>query len=94
MAATLLLRERYEVGTDAFAEIKVWRVPVPLRGSEHSFKYSLAYVVSGVCVVRYDNEAGKGDHRHAASAEGPYSFTSLKQLIVDFERDVETWRPE
>lgn len=27
-------------------------------------KYSLARVADGACVLRYDNEAGKGDHRH------------------------------
>lgn len=47
-------------------------------------KYSLAYVVDGVCVLRFDNEAGKGDHFHCGEAEAAYAFTSLEQLLTDF----------
>lgn len=93
MKADLLLYERYEIGDAAFAEIKVWKVPEPVRGSTHSFKYSLAYVVGGVCVLRYDNEGGKGDHRHEGSNETPYRFTSPEQLLRDFRQDIEQWRP-
>ena len=57
MKAELLLQERHEVGDHAFAELRVWRVPEPVRGSTHEYKYSLAYVVNEVCVFRYDNEA-------------------------------------
>jgi hypothetical protein len=45
-------------------ELVLWRLPKQLDGSEHAFKYRLAYVVRGECVLRYDNEVGKGDHRH------------------------------
>jgi hypothetical protein len=38
-------------------------------------------------VVRYDNEAGKGDHRHYAEDEEPYRFESLDKLIADFRHD-------
>ena len=37
----------------------VWRVPAPFRGSDHHFKYRLALVAEGVCVLRFDNEAGR-----------------------------------
>ncbi len=43
----------------------------------------------GYCLVRYDNERGKGDHRHYGEREEPYSFRSLEQLIEDFIADVE-----
>ena len=49
-----------------------------VHGSVHRFKYALAYVVAGVCVLRYDNEAGKGDHRHAGGVETEYRFTTLE----------------
>ncbi|RJX36031.1 MAG: hypothetical protein C4531_00760 [Desulfurivibrio sp.] len=39
----------------AFAELVLWRLPQPLEGSSHEFKYKLAYVVRGECVLRYDN---------------------------------------
>ena len=94
MKAELLLHERYQVRDDAFAEIKIWRVPAPVRGSAHGFRYSLAFVVGGDCVLRYDNEPGKGDHRHMGAVEESYCFTGPERLIADFRRDIEEWRAE
>jgi hypothetical protein len=48
----------------------------------------LALVVDDVCVLRYDNEAGKGDYKHVGTQEVPYSFTTLDRLIDDFWADV------
>jgi hypothetical protein len=41
--------------------------------------------------VRYDNETGKGDHKHMGRAELEiaYKFTSLAQLLIDFLVDIE-----
>jgi hypothetical protein len=39
------------------------------------------------CLVRYDNEAGKGDHRHFGEQEESYAFTGVDQLIEDFRND-------
>lgn len=92
MRAELLLRERHQLSRDSFVELRVWRVLEPVRGSTHEFKYSLAHVVAGKCVLRYDNEPGKGDHKHLGKAEMPYSFTSPAQLLADFWSDVDQWR--
>ncbi|KTS06442.1 hypothetical protein SB2_21955 [Methylobacterium radiotolerans] len=93
MRAKLLLKERIEIAADrSFAELVVWNVPAPVRGSVHGFKYRLALVVEGVCVLRYDNEAGKGDHKHIDGGEIPYAFTSPETLLADFWADVEAWR--
>lgn len=92
MTATPLLRERLAISQTAFVEMVVWRVPSPLAGSAHGFKYRLALVSEGVCVVRYDNEAGKGDHRHVGERETMYRFVDLDALQSDFWRDVEAWR--
>ena len=89
----MLLRERHQLGADAFAELRIWRTPQPLRGSAHRYKYSLAYVVAEVCVLRYDNEAGKGDHKHIGDIETRYRFTTPEQLLADFWLDVDQWRP-
>jgi len=86
--ATELVRERISYDADAFAEIVVWRVPSPLPGSKHLYKYRLAFVVSGECLLRYDNEAGKGDHRHLRGKEFNYSFRSIEQVLVDFNAEV------
>ena len=94
MKAVLLLRERYQMVADIFAELRIWRVPEPVRGSEHDLKYALAYVVAGVCVLRYDNQAGKGDHRHLDGVETDYAFTTPERLLADFWNDLDRWRPE
>lgn len=92
MKATPLLHERRVVAEEAFVELVVWRVPSPVPGSAHVFKYRLAFVVNGVCVLRYDNEAGKGDHKHIGGEQQPYTFTTPAQLLEDFWNDVDHWR--
>jgi hypothetical protein len=91
MKATLLLRDRLILSEAALVDLRVWAVPAPVRGSGHAFMYALAYVVGGICVLHYDNEAGKGDHRHLGTDEAPYRFVSPEQLLADFWRDVDAW---
>jgi hypothetical protein len=43
---------------------------------------------AGECLVRYDNEAGKGDHRHVQGLEESYRFVSVAKLRRDFEADI------
>src|SRR4051794_40123394 len=94
MRAVQLARTRIAYSETAFAELVLWQVPNPVAGSVHEYKYRLAYVVKGVCVLRYDNEAGKGDHRHFGSTEAAYRFTTPEQLIADFQRDIARWNDE
>ena len=94
MKATELLRTRVALSDDAFAELVLWRVPTPVSGSSHAFKYRLAYVVNGRCVVRYDNESGKGDHRHVGARERSYVFESPEKLLADFQADIARWNRE
>lgn len=94
MKARRLAGERKVVGDDAFVEIAIWEVPSPVEGSAHRFKYSLALVVGERCVLRYDNERGKGDHRHWHGNESSYRFSGLSGLIVDFWKDVEAYLDE
>jgi hypothetical protein len=92
MAVELLLAERFDLSGNSFVALRIWHFPTPVRGSSHRFKYSLAYIVCGECVLRYDNEAGKGDHRHICGDEKAYDFTSIRQLQADFWADVDEWR--
>ena len=94
MKATPLLRRRVVVADDAFVEVVVWQVPQPVAPSTHGFKYRLAYVVGGECVLRYDNERKKGDHRHTLASEEPYHFSTPDQLMADFEADIARWNHE
>jgi hypothetical protein len=91
MQAELMMRER-RVLEAGFIEVVVWRLPELLSGSAHSLKYRLAYVVDSECVLRYDNEAGKGDHRHVGTKEMPYVFVSFDRLLDDFLADVAAWK--
>jgi hypothetical protein len=92
--AELLLNERHRLTTDAFVELRVWRMSQAVPGSGHDLKYALAYVVAGTCVLRYDNEAGKGDHRHRGPVQMALSFSTPAKLLEDFWSDVDQWRPE
>lgn len=94
MKALELLRTRIAFSETAFAELVLWRLPKPIIGSSHEFKYRLAYVVQGRCVVRYDNEAGKGDHRHFNDEESVYAFWTPEKLLSDFKRDIARWNRE
>ncbi len=67
----------------------VWRVPNPVPPSEHPFKYSLVFIRDGQRLIGYDNERGKGDHKHLGARELKYRFVDVETLIADFLRDVE-----
>ena len=94
MKAEALAHERHVVTEDAFAEIVIWRIPHPATGSTHRFKYRLALVVAGECVLRYDNERSKGDHRHSGDVETADTFNGYEKLLADFWADVEAWRKQ
>ena len=89
--AVLLYRDKAVLPDGAIVEMTIWRLPAPDPGRLHGLKYSLFYGRAGERIVGYDNETGKGDHRHvgAQEREFPYVFTSLAQLLADFARDVE-----
>jgi len=87
--ARLIEKSRTNLSDEAFIEISLWLLPSPVSGSAHNFKYRLALVVNGECVLRYDNERGKGDHRHLGGLEERFDFTTLEALIRSFNRDVE-----
>lgn len=92
MKARFLLRERRIVSESRFADIVIWQVPRPVPGCAHGFKCRLAFVIDEVCVLRFDNETGKGDHKHVGTVEVPYAFTSLAQLVTDFWSASDEWR--
>jgi len=94
MKARLLLDRRVILSPEVFAELVLWRVPTPLAGGDHHYKYRLALVAHGECVLRYDNEAGKGGHIHRQESEHAYRFQSVDRLIQDFMKDVKEWLRE
>ncbi len=87
MRATLIYRKQF-YHKQGHVEAVVWVVPSPIRPSVHGFKYRLVYIVNGIRVVGYDNERGKGDHKHLGEIEVPYVWVDVPTLLADFMNDV------
>lgn len=51
-------------------------------------------IADGTGVVRYDNETGKGGHRHYGEREEPYGFTDVGTLLADFLADIVRMRKD
>ena len=92
MKATLLIRERVVYPDACLAEMVVWQVPNPVPPSQHRFKYSLVYIEHGKRVLGYDNERGKGDHRHEGDTQARFAFVSIEALLERFVEEVEVMR--
>jgi hypothetical protein len=45
-------------------EMVIWTLPRASNDRPHGLKYRLYCGRDGNCLVRYDNETGKSDHRH------------------------------
>ena len=76
---------RRDLTNGDIVQVVVWLLSEPLPGSLHLYKYRLHYqTADGAEYIRYDNERGKGDHRHIAGIEEPYHFESVKKLAQDF----------
>jgi hypothetical protein len=92
MKAELVFRLKNRLDDGALVEMVVWRVPQEVPGSHHPFKYRLYYGKDGKRIVGYDNERGKGDHRHVRGRESDYWFTTPEKVMADFLADVEEAR--
>lgn len=94
MKAVRAYYDRGEYPDGAIVEMTIWLVPEPVPGCLHRFKYSLFYGYPGDRVVAYDNERGKGDHRHFGEREERYDFSTVETLVADFLSDVKHARGE
>ncbi|HET6467437.1 MAG TPA: DUF6516 family protein [Geminicoccaceae bacterium] len=88
MKAQLIFSDKQVFEDGSLVEVVVWSVPRSVPPSTHGYKYRLFYGRPGVRLVGYDNERGKGDHRHVLGVETAYVFVSLDGLIEDFRADV------
>ena len=86
--AKLLIEDKYNIGNNT-CEMVIWELPKKAAKRPHGFKYRLYYGnEKGNCLLRYDNEQGKGDHIHYGRYEQKYTFISVEQLIKDFFYDI------
>lgn len=89
MKARLLFKEKLTLEHGTILELVLWELPQKTRDRPHGYKYRLYYGDSeGNCLIRYDNESGKGDHKHIGEQELPYVFINREQLLRDFYQDV------
>jgi hypothetical protein len=86
--AELLENRRLELPGGLIIQIRIWQLPVRSGERPHGLKYSLFFGRSGERIIGYDNEVGKGDHRHYRQREEPYLFVTMEKLVADFWSDV------
>jgi hypothetical protein len=89
MNATLVFARKDSYQSGLIVEAVIWQLPAPTVERSHGLKYRFYCGRNGECIVRYDNETGKGDHVHYSKSEKPYHFRSLGQLVRDFYADIE-----
>ena len=94
MKARLIHRFKNITPEGDIIEAVIWKVPNPVKPSEHSCKYRMVYIVNGNRVVGFDNERGKGDHCHLDGIERKYDFTTVEQLMADFIAEIEKRRKQ
>jgi hypothetical protein len=93
MKATLIYREKYIYADGCIREMVLWKLAEKTADRPHGLKYRLYYgLADGTGIVRYDNETGKGDHRHFGDRQEPYRFKDVETLVADFLKDIEKAR--
>ncbi len=90
--AELIYHDKAFLDNGLIVEMTIWRLPFRTPERPHALKYSLFFGRAGERIVGYDNERGKGDHRHYRDREENYRFTTVEALISDFLTDVATAR--
>lgn len=91
--AKLIYRSKLIYPDGAIREMVIWQLPQKTPERLHALKYRLYYGDSrGNCLIRYDNETGKGDHKHVKGEEYPYNFTDVKELVDDFQYEINQLR--
>ncbi len=93
MRAKLIYREKFVYSDGAIREMVLWQLPKTTADKPYGLKYRLYYgLADGTCIVRYDNETGKGDHKHTGNHEELYRFTDVETLVADFLNDIKKTR--
>ena len=92
MKAELITQFKDIAANGDIIEMVVWHVPTPVPPTTHGYKYRLVYIVDSKRVIGFDNERGKGDHKHWGDVEYPYIFKDIDTLIEDFLLEVDKWK--
>lgn len=91
MKAKLIAKSKEIQGDGSIVELIIWELPEPVPPRHNLYKCRLYFGLHGTCRGRYDNKRGKGDHKHIGLVEIEYTFTTIEQLLDDFEYDITNW---
>lgn len=92
MKARRLFYDKTVLPDGGIVEMVIWQLPTSDPERPHGLKYRLYFGRDGERLVGYDNERGKGDHRHVLGRESRYRFVDVRKLVADFLADVEKAR--
>ncbi len=94
MKAIKLFHDKATLPDGSIVEMTIWQLATANPQRPHGLKYSLYYGRADKRLVGYDNERGKGDHKHIEEREMRYRFVSVEQLVADFLADVDGVRQD
>ena len=89
MKATRIFYDKAVLPDGFIVEMVIWQLPTSSPERPHGLKYRLYFGRDGQRIVGYDNERGKGDHKHLMDVEKRYKFTTPEKLVSDFLADIE-----
>lgn len=92
MKAVKLFHDKATLPDGSIVEMTIWQLAKSDPERPHGLKCSLYCGRAGERLAGYDNERGKGDHKHIADRELRYRFVSVEQLVNDFLADIENVR--
>ena len=94
MKAKRIFYDKAVLPDGCVVEMTIWQLPQATLERPHGLKYSLFYGRGGQRIVGYDNERGKGDHKHLLDVETRYRFVSVEKMVADFLADIERMKNE
>ena len=90
--ATLILDQLDDFPNGVIIAQQVHRLATPTPDAPHGYTHRFhCGTRAGQTLVRFDNETGKGDHVHLGDTEQPYTFTTVDQLLKDFEAAIQPY---
>jgi len=92
MKAIRIFYDKAVLSDGFIVEMVIWQLPTSSTERPHGLKYRLYFGRDGQRMVGYDNERGKGDHKHILGVEKRYKFTTAEKLVADFLADIERFQ--
>lgn len=84
MKAVRIFYDKALLPDGSIVEMVIWQLPSASPERPHGLKYSLFYGFDGQRIVGYDNERGKGDHKHIMDVENATSSPQRTNWLLTF----------